>query len=495
VRNLIFAKSKLGLASCVPIFWLITSVCADTAILYALPSELAALKQELRMLQQPATAGKPIKIADRQAYVGYKKGEKVILVQSGSGQIPAAICAQLIKSTVDTVNMHLFLAESQAKQGKDYSATLQELQTKATEFRTQEQKDYARYRIAKFYESQGQPDQAAARYQQLVTYSASMWSAAALTMLGKLAEKQGNLQRALQLYLEYPQRFPEKPRLVLQSYASALNAAEKLGDTEATDQILAAIAERSAAVQDYNVHLNLAFNYRKKGQHDLAKRFLESGVALAAQELARTSAPEKRYKIHFHVLRRLSDVGAPQQVLDYFAAHSDDFGAPEAKESEAVYSCMYFKAVALHGSGRKKEGMQEFELLLRRIEGQPKLEAIIGSVYGLFLLGAKEQEADALLAEIAERFPTHPWANIGRLELAIRNFQRGDISNALSLVEAIIATSSGSAKMQWEQTLYWSAVYGRGLCLKAQGKYLDGEKLMQEASQQIPTVRKRWETR
>jgi nucleoside phosphorylase len=68
------------------------SARADTAILYALPSELAALKKELRMLE------KPIKIADRQAYIGFKKGEKVILMQSGSGQIPATIATQAVIS-------------------------------------------------------------------------------------------------------------------------------------------------------------------------------------------------------------------------------------------------------------------------------------------------------------------------------------------------------------------------------------------------------------
>jgi 5'-methylthioadenosine/S-adenosylhomocysteine nucleosidase len=65
-------------------------VFADTAVLYALPSELTAIQQELRM------AGQPVRIADRQIHVGYRKGEKVILAQSGSGQIPAAITTQAV---------------------------------------------------------------------------------------------------------------------------------------------------------------------------------------------------------------------------------------------------------------------------------------------------------------------------------------------------------------------------------------------------------------
>jgi 5'-methylthioadenosine/S-adenosylhomocysteine nucleosidase len=63
---------------------------ADTAILYALPDELAALRQELRIV------GEPVRIADRQVHIGYRKGEKVVLAQSGSGQIPAAITTQAV---------------------------------------------------------------------------------------------------------------------------------------------------------------------------------------------------------------------------------------------------------------------------------------------------------------------------------------------------------------------------------------------------------------
>jgi adenosylhomocysteine nucleosidase len=66
------------------------SLLADTAILYALPSELDALRKEIRMV------GEPVRIADRQIHVGYRKGEKIILAQSGSGQITAAISTQAV---------------------------------------------------------------------------------------------------------------------------------------------------------------------------------------------------------------------------------------------------------------------------------------------------------------------------------------------------------------------------------------------------------------
>jgi adenosylhomocysteine nucleosidase len=89
-QTLILDKFSIVSAILVSVSLFTSPAVADTAILYALPGELAVLKQELRMV------GEPVRIADRQVHIGYRKGEKIVLAQSGSGQIPAAITTQAV---------------------------------------------------------------------------------------------------------------------------------------------------------------------------------------------------------------------------------------------------------------------------------------------------------------------------------------------------------------------------------------------------------------
>jgi tetratricopeptide (TPR) repeat protein len=159
-------------------------------------------------------------------------------------------------------------------------------------------------------------------------------------MLAKLAEKQADLQRALNLYLQYPQRFPQRDRLVMQAYAGALTVASKLGDNAAVEQILAAITNRAASVEDYNTHLNLAYHYEKTGQHELAKKFLESGIALAGQTLERTTEPAAHCEIHFRVLRRLGDIAKPDQLLEYFAHYAGEISGAASQGDDDALTCV-----------------------------------------------------------------------------------------------------------------------------------------------------------
>jgi tetratricopeptide (TPR) repeat protein len=401
----------------------------------------------------------------------------------------AAICAMPLKSAEETVNAHLMLAEVQAKQNKDITPTLQLLQSKAAAFTNSVDREYATYRLAKFYEEQGNLASAGATYQSLASSaSTSTWAAASLHQLAALKEKQGDLQTALQLYRQYPQRFPTNARTGLQALGRALNAAEMLGDRTSSEQIAATLTNRASAMQDYNVHLHLAFYFRKRGQIELATGFLNSGIALAVSTLQRTLGPLRRCEIHFYVLQRLSDFNRPQQVIDYFEAHSADFAPTDAAESEAALSCLYFKAMALYALGQRDEAIAEFGPLLRQVENNPKLEAVISGGFGLLLQVTDRQRAASLFEMVAERFPTHPWSNIGRLEVAKRQLKEGKFADALALADKVIASSTSKGKMEWERKVYWRAVYLRGSCLMQQGQSLDAEILLREALREMPEL-------
>jgi tetratricopeptide (TPR) repeat protein len=244
----------------------------------------------------------------------------------------AAICALQLGSAQDDVDAYLFLAESQTKQSKDFASTLQILQSNATAFAQSADREYAAYRVAKFYEEQGNLDSAAANYQALVSGSStSSWAAAALHQFGALKEKQGDLQAALQLYLQYPQRFPQDARFVFQSYGSALSVATSLNDTNRAAQIVGTITNNAAAIQDYNTQLNLAFYFKKRGNQQLALRFYENGLSLAQRALTLASNAGQRSLIHFRVLRRMNDFDQYQRIVDYFATNVGDFPGPSAE--------------------------------------------------------------------------------------------------------------------------------------------------------------------
>jgi hypothetical protein len=76
----------------------------------------------------------------------------------------AAICAIPLGSAQDAVDSFLFLADSQAKQGKDFTPTLQSLQARANQFSSPADREYATYRMGKFYEEQGNLDSAGSNY-------------------------------------------------------------------------------------------------------------------------------------------------------------------------------------------------------------------------------------------------------------------------------------------------------------------------------------------
>ena len=100
-------------------------------------------------------------------------------------------------SAQETINSYLFLAECQAKQGKDYAASVQDLKSKIQNFATVEQQDYGHYRLAKFYYDQGRDELAEINYRIPISGgSTSTWAAASLHQLGALKEKDGDGGRA-----------------------------------------------------------------------------------------------------------------------------------------------------------------------------------------------------------------------------------------------------------------------------------------------------------
>jgi hypothetical protein len=400
----------------------------------------------------------------------------------------AAICAMPLGSAQETVNAYLFLAECQAKQGKDYTASIQNLESRIQNFASAEQQDYGHYRLAKFYHDQGRDELAQANYWIPISGgSTSTWAAASLHQLGVLKEKDGDLQGALQLYLQYPPRFPQNDRLVMLAYASALSVADSLGDTNTSAQILNTITNRAGAIQDYNVHLNVAYHYKVGGNRELAEKFLARGLALAQQALQRSATPQDRYLIHFRVLRRMMDFDRWPQTLDYFQTYAGDFSATDDSPDDYKYQCYWCKAFALVRTGNMPAALDAFQWLADQEQGHPQLQARTVETIGFVNAWQFGITNSAPIFEaVARKFPTHPWANYGRLELAIQKFNAGDFAAAKKLADDITNTMPENAKMGWIHRIYWSAVYLRGCCLQAQGNTSDGNSLKQMAQNKAP---------
>jgi tetratricopeptide (TPR) repeat protein len=401
----------------------------------------------------------------------------------------AAICALPATSAQDTVDSYLFLAECQAKQGEDITATLQSLTTKSTMFTKSEDREYATYRAAKFYDGQGNLGSAAASYKLVASGSStSSWAAAAFHQLGALKEQQGDLQGALQLYMQYPQRFPQDQKFAIRSYGNALNVAMALGDTNTAGQIVGTITNNAAAIQDYNTQLHLAFYFHKRGKDQLAVGFLEGGLRLAQQTLRLTPDIHQRSLIHYQILRRMNDFAWYQRMLDYFTAHASDLANADSSPDDYQLQCRCYKAMAVVSTGHRQQGLDELHELLDQAQANPELEAKFAEILAIYYNTPTERATALELFEwAAQKYPAHPWVNIGRLDLAIQRFNAGDYTAAQKLTDDITNALSENAKMSWIRATYWGAVYLRGCCVQAKGG--DGTGLKQLALSKVPGLR------
>ncbi len=409
----------------------------------------------------------------------------------------AAISALPIGSAQDAVDTFLFLAEAQAKQSKDFAPTLQLLESKAKAFAQSANREYATYRLGKFYEEQGDLDHAAKNYQLLSSSSStSTWAAASLHQLAGVKAKQGDLQIALKLYLQYPQRFPQNnlqnfpqnSRLNLQSYANALNVAMTMGDTNIADQIVAAITNNAAALlPDYNSQLHLAYYFWKRKNQPLARQFLDRGIGLAVHDLAFTPGSHERCRIHYNVLNKLSYFNEPQRTLDWFRTNSSDLPDTPSTTDVLGLQCYAYKAFALSALGKLPDAMALMQELLDQVNGNPELEIKFSEVLGgIYEWSSDSASAATLFEAVALKYPSHEWANLGRLKLAIQKFNAGDFAGAIKLTEDITNYLPENSKRGFIRWMYWSAVYLRGCCPQAQG--VDGDSLKQTALKNFPDL-------
>jgi TolA-binding protein len=402
----------------------------------------------------------------------------------------AALCAMTLPTARDTVDTWFLLAECQAKQNEDATATLSNLTAVCAGLPDAEDCEYGMYRLGKFYEEQGNFDSAAANYELLaVSPSASTWAGAAFHQLGALKEKQGDLPGALQLYLQYPQRFPQDEHFVIQSYASALNVADALGDTNAANLVYSAITNSAAAIQDYNVVLNLSLYFETRNQQ-LARSFLESGLLLAWQALSSATDPAQRALIHYRILRRINDFDQFQRILDHLGAYAAEFPGPGAdpNSDNNHLQCYAYKAIALYGMSNQEDAVTLLATLLDQAQGNAELEGKFGEDLALLSRSSNPTVATQLFAWVTQKFPSHPWANIGRLRFAIQAFNAKDFTGAMKLANDIINALPEKMKMPWMQDIYWSAIYLRGSCLEGQGQTQEGAALKQLAMSKVPSL-------
>jgi TolA-binding protein len=402
-----------------------------------------------------------------------------------------ALCAMALPTPRDTVDTWFLLAECQAQQGEGVTTTLTNLTAVCAAFADIEDCDYGTYRLGKFYEEQGSNDLASATYEALASGgSVSTWAGAALHELGALKEKQGDLQGALQLYLQYPQRFPQDEHFVIQSYANALNVADALGDTNSAKLVYGAIANNADAIQDYNVMLNLSRYFLLQGNQQLAQSFLKNGLALAQQTLSSTTDTGQRALIQFRMLRRMTDFGQYQQMLSYLATDPAEFPGPSADpNSDGNHlQCYAYQAIALRWTGKEPDAATLLGALLDRAQGNAQLEGKFGEDLAALYQATNSAAAFQLFAWVAQNFPSHQWANVGRLELAIQTFNGKDFAGAMKLTDDVTNGLPEKSRMPWIQRTYWGAVYLRGSCLQAQGQIQEGAALKQLAMSKFPAL-------
>jgi tetratricopeptide (TPR) repeat protein len=195
----------------------------------------------------------------------------------------------------------------------------------------------------------------------------------------------------------------------------------------------------------------------------------------------------ERYWVHFQVLRRMADFGQFQRIINYVAANTNDFPAPAAGQDSFQLQCYCYKAIALASTGHREEVINQVRGLLDLVPGDHELEAKFSEILGMYYEGANDTaSATQLFVWAAENYPTHPWSNIGRLELAIQKYNAKDYPAAQKLTDDITNTLPENSRMVWIQKMYWGAVYLRGACLAAQGNTQAGEALKQTALSKCP---------
>jgi tetratricopeptide (TPR) repeat protein len=182
-------------------------------------------------------------------------------------------------------------------------------------------------------------------------------------------------------------------------------------------------------------------------------------------------------------------------MLNYLGANATEFpGLAADTNSDAHHlQCYGYQAIALYRSGNQQDGLALLADLLDRAHGNADLEAKFGENLASLSRSMDAEAADQLFAWVMQKFPSHPYASFGRLELAIRAFNTGDVAGAMKLANDIINALPEKTKMPWIQKVYWSAVYLRGCCLQAQGQAQQGATLKQLAMSKFPalTIQKR----
>jgi tetratricopeptide (TPR) repeat protein len=277
---------------------------------------------------------------------------------------------------------------------------------------------------------------------------------------------------------------------VIESYSSALNVADALGDSNSANLVYAAITNNAAAIQDYNMLLNLGRYFKLQGNQQLATNFLESGLSLAQQTLASTTDPAQRALIHFRILRRMTDFNQWQRIFDYLRGDSAEFPGPAADmNSDSNHlQCYAYEAIAFRRSSNETNAAALFIALLDRAQGNADLEGKFGEDLAMLYeyQSSDNPAAFDLFTWVARKYPSHPWANVGRLELAVQAFNSRDFATARKLADDITNGLTQNSKMKWIQRTYWSAVYLRGACLQAEGQPSESQRLKQLALSEFP---------
>ncbi len=169
---------------------------------------------------------------------------------------------------------------------------------------------------------------------------------------------------------------------------------------------------------------------RKKAAFEIAQSYYNHAQLDAARQWARVCASggtlaEPYVRKATVLLGRIATamdnddeaVAQSQRMIEYFTANAGDL-TDDSIADEYQLQCRCYRAMALAALGQRQPATDEIRDLLDRAQGHAELEAKFAEILALY---SDRATAAGLYEWVANKYPSHPWANIGRLEQAIRN--------------------------------------------------------------------------
>jgi TolA-binding protein len=351
---------------------------------------------------------------------------------------------------------------------------------------------YALYRLAKICLANGQTNQAAAQWQQVVgSYPSTPYAGMAEFELARLAEGTGNLTNALALYQAFLS-LPETPsRYQFYAYANVIRLQQALGETASATLNLQTVQTTALRSQDAELQLMIVQYLWQLSDKTLANQLLQAGLTNAMAQVQTTIDPHKRLWWEYLIARRLTSFWKYDQLAQCASQFQPDLQNKALADRER-YASYYLLIRALEKTGQSS---QVQALCQNLVSSLPDDSMFIGHILYRMSQEAKAQGNTVSVRDLAAAaFQAQPTTSVfGQqmyLETAVEDFNAGNYTNAMAkAIQLEQAVSMSSAKVKdWAAHFRWDCQYLQGRCLVAQGNTAAGQPLVVEALAKEPVI-------